>query len=686
MFSKVFYYPLAVVLLLVPVGSAHGDGPAENRPEQVRPIPPKGIELDPSAMATLLARCKSIRTQWQLLHEQQAANEENLSNQQVKSFEPEVLVFPRAVELAIEFGQFYKPGDTDLASKLLDEASRRLNVVSSGGNWYQVIGFRDQQEQQLLVGGFRSSIDQSIQPYSIVIPSGFAAHDARPRRLDLWFHGRGEKLSEVTFLSNQKRNAGPYTPQDTFVLHPYGRYSNAFKFAGEIDVLESLQYIQSRLPVDTRRISVRGFSMGGAACWQFATHYSDRWFAANPGAGFSETPDFLQSFQNEPVQKTTPSYQKTLWQLYDCPVWANNLTNCPTVAYSGEVDRQKQAADVMEATLREKGIKLVHVIGPNTAHKIHPDSKLEIEQRMQQLAQAVPNRMPSRVEFTTVTLRYHKMHWLDVQGLEQHWTPATVIAEVQGSTIHVSTKNINRLRLTFPPGQWPGHPRNQVQVTIDGTTLSGPMVSSDRSWQWELSRSEGSWKPAIPSQTRRKRPGLQGPIDDAFMSTFLFVLPSGRSDDPTVQDWVTQESKHARNHWRKHFRGDIQQTEDRDVTAQDISSCNLILFGDPTSNSFLKRIESELPVKWKQEEIAIGNQSVPRQGHVPVMIFPNPLNPNRYVVINSGFTFREYDYLNNARQTPKLPDWGLIDIRRGATSQFPGEVKAAGFFDEQWEP
>jgi len=55
-------------------------------------------------------------------------------------------------------------------------------------------------------------------------------------------------------------------------------------------------------------------------------------------------------------------------------------------------------------------------------------------------------------------------------------------------------------------------------------------------------------------------------------------------------------------------------------------------------------------------------------------------------VLNSGFTFREYDYLNNARQTPKLPDWALLDIREGSTSQNPGKVLRAGFFDESWRP
>ena len=74
----------------------------------------------------------------------------------------------------------------------------------------------------------------------------------------------------------------------------------AIQLAGEVDVLEALADARSRYRVDGRRISVRGFSMGGAACWQFAVHYADRWFAANPGAGFSETPEFLRFFQKEP--------------------------------------------------------------------------------------------------------------------------------------------------------------------------------------------------------------------------------------------------------------------------------------------------------------------------------------------------------------------------------------------------
>src|SRR5262249_1296392 len=115
------------------------------------------------------------------------------------------------------------------------------------------------------------------------------------------------------------------------------------------------------------------------------------------------------------------------------------------------------------------------------------------------------------------------------------------------------------------------------------------------------------------------------------------------------------------------------------------ASHNLVLWGDPGSNSVLARISDRLPVRWTRESVTAGGASYPADHHVPVLIYPNPLNPKKYVVLNSGFTYREYDYLNNARQTPKLPDWAVVDISQPATSRAPGQIVAAGFFGEHWE-
>ena len=90
----------------------------------------------------------------------------------------------------------------------------------------------------------------------------------------------------------------------------------------------------------------------GAACWHFAVHYPGMWVAANPGAGFAETPEFLRVFQGEELQPSET--EKRLLHLYDCTDWAVNLYNCPTVAYSGEIDKQKQAADIMTDGPRQR--------------------------------------------------------------------------------------------------------------------------------------------------------------------------------------------------------------------------------------------------------------------------------------------------------------------------------------------
>src|SRR5262249_29293074 len=112
---------------------------------------------------------------------------------------------------------------------------------------------------------------------------------------------------------------------------------------------------------------------------------------------------------------------------------------------------------------------------------------------------------------------------------------------------------------------------------------------------------------------------------------------------------------------------------------------NLVLWGDPSSNMVLAKIAAKLPIRWDADGIQVGDKKYAADHHVPVLIYPNPLNPKRYVVLNSGFTFREYDYLNNARQVPKLPDWAVVDVNVPVSSRAPGGIVNAGFFGESWE-
>lgn len=641
---------------------AFADGLNDNDPANVRPVPPPGVEVPQQIRRSLESELAELELALRELRGETDA-----------SLLPDIEIFSRAVRSALDHNEFFSEREFEHARLLLEEGKARAKKLQQGSpDWTTKTG--------LVVRGYRSKIDHSPQPFGLVIP---ANKPTKPWRLDVWFHGRGERTSEVGFIHERTKQIGYYAPADTIVLHPYGRYSNAFKFAGETDVLEAIEATRRHYDIDPDRISVRGFSMGGAACWQFAVHYADRWFAANPGAGFSETPEFLRFFQNETLNPTW--YERKLWQWYDCNGYAMNLLHCPTIAYSGELDIQKQAADVMEVALAKEGIDLVHIVGPQTKHSIHDDSQVEIERRMNQLARWGRDRMPRAIDFRTYTLKYNRMHWVTVDALEQHWEPATVKARLaEDRLLSIVTENVAALSIDFPAGTFQDV-RTPIALVVDDVELLSRRPGSDRSWRLSIVKKEDRWIIGrLDEPGLHKKHDLQGPIDDAFMDSFIFVQPTGSSVNAKVDEWVKAELQHAIAHWRLQFRGEARVKRDEDITAEDIATAHLVLFGTPQSNSLLGRIAKDLPIAWGETNIVAGNDRFAASHHVPLLVYPNPLQPERYVVLNSGFTYREFAYLNNARQVPMLPDWAIVDVRTPPTSQYPGKVVAANFFDEQW--
>jgi hypothetical protein len=169
------------------------------------------------------------------------------------------------------------------------------------------------------------------------------------------------------------------------------------------------------------------------------------------------------------------------------------------------------------------------------------------------------------------------------------------------------------------------------------------------------------------------------------MDSFVFVKPTGAPLNSKLGEWTQRELAHATKQWRAIFRGDAPSVDDSKLTDAQIKDSNLILWGDPSSNAVLKKIADKLPVKWTKDGLEFGGKTYDAATHMPILIFPNPLNPRRYVVLNSGFTFsRACASGTNSLQTPKLPDWAIVDTTVPPDDKFPGKIVDAGFFDEQW--
>ena len=538
-------------LLLLSCAALRADGPGDNLVANVRPVPPPGVKITDEQRAELSAGVAALGKDIDAL-------KNSLKGKPALDLLPDVQIYHKAVDWALRHNEFFNTNQVNTARTLLKQGGERAAALREGKSpWTTQTG--------LVARGYLSKIDGSVQPYGLVIPASYVPGPSQPYRLDFWIHGRGETLSELSFVDGVQKSPGQFTPPGAIVLHLYGRYCCANKFAGEIDLFEALAAAKKNYHIDDNRLVVRGFSMGGAGCWQFAAHYPGMFCAAAPGAGFSETADFLKVFQKETVQPTW--YDKKLWHIYDCTDYALNFFNLPTVAYSGEIDSQKQAADMMEKALAAEGMKLTHLIGPKTGHSYEKNAKEELNRRIDAIAAKGRDVLPEHVRFTTWTLRYNQSHWVTVDAMDEHWERARVDADIddENDSIKVTTKGVAALTLAMPSGRYPFPLNKKATVILDGAKFTDlPLPETDRSWRARFYKQGKNWTFAhaasgiadagaywATTAPFAKSHGLQGPIDDAFMDSFLMVRPTGTPLNDKAGKWVAAEQAHALDHWRR---------------------------------------------------------------------------------------------------------------------------------------
>jgi len=595
---------------------------AKEIPSIPRRIPPPGVEL----------------TEAQKKQVTKALEELNAISKKGSRRRSDIKVIHKAIRFALENSEFYDPGkDLKKISSLLKAA--RAPESSHHG---------------LKIRGYESSIDGSLMPYGIDVPEGLDLDQPIP--VWIWLHGRGDKETDFHFLHSRLHRGSVFRPKNAIVIHPFGRQCIGWKHAGEIDIFDALEDLSTQYKIDSERVALCGFSMGGAGAWHVGAHYTDQFAAVHAGAGFAETAQYTKL----KPQDYPASYEQSLWGLYDVPNYALNLTNAPLIAYSGEKDKQIQAALVMSETLAKHGHQLMHVIGPGMGHKYDPDSVKRIKNFIGSALQKGRTKFPKEINFQTRTLRYNRMHWLEILGLDKHWEETSAVAKIMGKIISIDTKNISSLRLDLP-------------FSPESVRIQGQEIKNFKDPLIYLQKVDNLWSIGKENETTiRKRPGLQGPIDDAFMAPFIVSVPKNRAPSAKHQRWIEFEIQHFKKRWKELFRGELRIKNELELTKEDHANYNIIAWGTPQNSALVRSV-----IKYASDHDPL-NQVVS-------MIRPNPINPKKYLVVNSGPTFRENHDRTNSLQNPKFGDWVIIDLRADPDGETPGKIISSGFFDEKWE-
>jgi dienelactone hydrolase len=609
----------------------------------------------------------------------------------------EVDIFIKAATWIVRHNEFYQPNYGEWTLEMLDRGLLRASQLQSGqmGPWLQQSGVE-------ILRAYRSRVDGSVQPYAVTLPADYGKNPKKKYRLDIVLHGRDPSLTEVKFLYQHGAFKAAPKDQDFIRIDIFGRGNNAYRWAGETDVFEAVdnfitverffgrdRLIDGSADIDGRllspnRVVLRGFSMGGAGSWHIGLHYPDRWCVIGPGAGFTVTHGYIKG-----LPEKLPPYQEACLHIYDAADYAENAFNVPVVAYSGADDPQMDAARQIENRLKALGIKMTHLVAPGLGHSFPAEWQQKAEAEYARYAGKGRAEYPPKVRFVTYTLRYPSCSWVEVLALEKHYEKTLVEAEKTDTGFTVKTANVRGLRLTLADVV----ALPQV-VKIDGEVMNvRPYRNSAGLVTISLDRRDGRWHGVLPQKQYvdhlrqpRKAAALQGPIDDAFMDGFLCVRGTGKPWHEATQKYAEKNLQRFQAEWNQFMRGDLPIKDDVDVTEEDINGKHLILFGDPASNSLIAGVVDGLPLKWTKESITLAGKTYAAAEHVPALIYPSPLNTNRYVVLNSGHTFHAADFRGtNALLYPRLGDYAILKPAPSDKDPAAATVIAAGLFDDSWQ-
>jgi dienelactone hydrolase len=596
----------------------------------------------------------------------------------------DVEVFYKAAVWIARHNEFYhaNAGDWTLAA-LRNGFQRAKQASQRQAPWLQPTG-------QTIVRAHRSTIDRSVQPYAVTFPAEYGKDRNRKWRLDVVLHGREPSLTEVKFLQQHSHGRAAPKEQNFVQLDIYGRGNNAYRWAGEADVIEvvdDLIAVERLLGregmLDPARVVLRGFSMGGAGTWHLGLHGPSRWCVLGPGAGFTTTHGYVKD-----LPAKLPPAQEACLHIYDALDYAENAFNVPIVAYAGERDPQLQAARNIEAQLKPSGIPLTFLVAPGLGHTFPVEWQTKAQEAYAPHVAKGRDEYPARVHFVTYTLRYPTCAWVEILGLDRHYQRSLVDAELTETSYAIKTSNVRAIHLHLQP-----NPPNPLIVVIDGQTLTPqPYLNRAGTNHLYLEHNHGQWQAVLPQRliTYRQRhvqktPGLQGPIDDAFMEAFLCVRGTGAAWHEATQKFAEDNLKRFQEEWDKYLRGTLVVRDDTAITEEDLATRHLALFGDPASNSLIRQILDDLPLQWSREEIRFGGKSYAARDHVPVMVYPSPLNASRYIVLNSGHTFHAAEFQGtNALLFPRLGDYAVLRLAATQTNPLAADVATSGLFDDQW--
>ena len=527
---------------------------------------------------------------------------------------------------------------------------------------------------------YRSPLDGRLQPYVLYVPRSYRP-GGKPLPLVVASHGLGNRpeialrvvvgeAPEAGFNGLLEARHFPGLPDlGAFIVAPW-QYGNAGqRHLGEDDVLRVIAEVRAHFPIEERRISITGYSLGGTVAFFLPLHYPDLFSASAPLCGY---PNLLGW---ESIRKTprTPWEDVLLAKRYIVN-WAENGLHVPLFIVHGGKDDPTRSQLVADR-YRSLGYPHKFDVQEDLDHNVW-DYAYEDGDMIGWLKSHRRPKAPDRVRFVTGEWRYDRAHWVRLLGMEAEDKFTEIDARhSKAEGVTVKTRNVESFALDLAQLSL----RDGAGVTVDGAAIEGPF-SAGMVW---LVKKGGVFVrvPEEPSRKGRKRAGVSGPLDDVDRHGRLVVYGT---QDPTQIEANRLVAEHFASF--DTFAARFPMKSDVEITDAEIDQRSLVLIGNSRSNRVTALLEASLPVRFEPSALIFRGKRHEGEDVGVSFIHPHPRNPDEYVVVHAGVGAPG---TLASRHLPRFsPDFvvydGRITVQRGGHLLDRRVARDGGFFGIDW--
>ncbi len=558
--------------------------------------------------------------------------------------------------------------DTEYITAQLKDAIASAQLIAQS-----VDPYRD--KRGALVKAYHSEIDNRLQPYSVYVPLNYDSKRAYPLVVGLhgaWSNhflhlkrlfGKGNQPGESDVKA--KKYMPELKPVDCIVACPNGRETMGYSGIAEEDVWRVVADVKRAYNIDENRIYLTGLSMGGGGTWAIGLHYPDRFAAIAPVCGWTDPKISVG-------ERQLASYEKQFMELSSSLNIAENAQHLPIHIFHGDADKavDVEHSRVMNERLHELGYNVEYTEYPGVGHNSWDYSYADA-QLFDWFLKYKRNPYPKHLRYKTSNPNYNQAYWARIDEFTQLRQFATIDATITGNTIDVKTDNVERYSLSLND--------NLVDITKPIIVKTNSVASFEgtmpESGQLSFHIQDGQ-KANVASSPPKVRLLPGDSLKEGFNAKHIYIYgTSGEREEISLNRKAAKEA----SDWGDWV--DVRWTvkKDVEVTQKDIAECNLILYGSPDSNAILRKVIKQLPITFDDKSITVAGKQFTIAEDVSVaMIYPNPLNPNRYMVINYIGSEKTIEVIADIARNRWMASADVMVWDKNS------QVVSAGLFDKGW--